>query len=143
MSMHLDHIVLWVADVERAVTFYTELLGLEPVRVQAWRAGEVSFPSARVNAHTILDFFDVTRAARIRELTGAGPQAGGAPLNHLCLALPAAAYRALLERVRAAGVATRPGGTQTYGARGAAPEATYIVDPDGNIIEVRFYAEEA
>ena len=34
----LDHIVLNVADVERSLTFYLDELGLEPVRVEEWRA---------------------------------------------------------------------------------------------------------
>ena len=35
----LDHIVLRVTDMERSVRWYTELLGLEPVRLQEWRDG--------------------------------------------------------------------------------------------------------
>lgn len=33
-----DHLVLNVQDVERALDFYTGPLGLEPVRVEEWRA---------------------------------------------------------------------------------------------------------
>ena len=53
----LDHIVLRVSDVERALAFYTDVLGLTPERVEKWRAGDVRFPSARLNADTIIDFF--------------------------------------------------------------------------------------
>ncbi|MDT0428213.1 VOC family protein [Streptomyces salyersiae] len=40
-----DHLVLNVYDVERALEFHCGPLGLEPVRVDQWRAGEVPFPS--------------------------------------------------------------------------------------------------
>ena len=36
----LDHIVLVSADVERTLAWYSDLLGLEPVRVEEWRRGE-------------------------------------------------------------------------------------------------------
>ena len=38
----LDHIVLRVSDVERALAFYTNVLGLTPERVEKWRAGDLS-----------------------------------------------------------------------------------------------------
>ena len=53
----LDHVVFRVADVERSLAFYVDTLGLAPVRVEEWRAGTVLFPSARVDAHTIIDIF--------------------------------------------------------------------------------------
>ena len=51
----LDHIVLRCGDIETTLAWYQQQLGLAPVRVEAWRAGEVPFPSVRVNAHTIVD----------------------------------------------------------------------------------------
>ncbi|MEE3014007.1 MAG: VOC family protein, partial [Chloroflexota bacterium] len=53
----MDHIVLRNKDVEESLRFYTEVLGLKPERVDKWRAGEIRFPSARINADTIIDFF--------------------------------------------------------------------------------------
>jgi glyoxylase I family protein len=29
--------------------------------------------------------------------------------------------------------------TQSFGARGFAPEAFYFADPDGNVLEARYY----
>jgi catechol 2,3-dioxygenase-like lactoylglutathione lyase family enzyme len=51
----MDHIVLNVSDVERSLSFYLDELGLQPVRVDEWRRKEVFFPSARVDATTIID----------------------------------------------------------------------------------------
>ena len=53
----LDHIVLNVGDIDRALNFYTEVLGLRGERVDEFRAGKVGFPSVRINAETIIDLF--------------------------------------------------------------------------------------
>ena len=59
----IDHVVFRVADVERRSRSTSATLGLEPVRVDEWRAGEVLFPSVRIDATTIIDLFP-------RELAG-------------------------------------------------------------------------
>ncbi len=53
----MDHIVLRVKDVEESMRFYSGVLGMPLERVEKWRAGEIRFPSARLNADTIIDFF--------------------------------------------------------------------------------------
>jgi catechol 2,3-dioxygenase-like lactoylglutathione lyase family enzyme len=50
----LDHIVLNVRDIERALKFYTQVLGLPGERVEEFRAGKVGFPSVRINSDTII-----------------------------------------------------------------------------------------
>ena len=50
-----DHLVLVCTDVERSLAWYLDELGLAPERVDEWRAGEVPFPSVRINADTIID----------------------------------------------------------------------------------------
>ena len=57
----LDHLVIDVADVERSLAFYVGELGLEPVRVDEWRRGEVLFPSVRVDPTTIIDLLATPR----------------------------------------------------------------------------------
>src|SRR2546427_5462202 len=51
----MDHIVLRVRDVDKSLRFYTEVLGLQPERVVQFQAGEVRFPSVRLNDDTIID----------------------------------------------------------------------------------------
>jgi len=58
----MDHIVLRNRDVETSLRFYTEVLGMQPERIDQWRAGEVRFPSARLNDDTIIDFFGSDQA---------------------------------------------------------------------------------
>lgn len=123
----LDHIVLTTPDVEGSLAFYMGLLGLEGVRVDEWRAGEVIFPSVRINAATIIDLlqappgWEAKRAAR--------------NLDHLCLVVD----RADVEAVAADpqfDVITQP--VERYGARGNG-WSVYVNDPDGNIVELRSY----
>ena len=66
-----DHLVLVCADVERTLAWYTDVLGLTPVRVEQWRQGEVPFPSVRISDATIID------------LVHGEPSDGR--LDHLCL----------------------------------------------------------
>ncbi len=49
-----DHVVVNSADVERSLAWYCDELGLEAVRVDEWRRGEVLFPSVRVSRETII-----------------------------------------------------------------------------------------
>ena len=47
-ATRLDHIVLWVSDPVAAAHFYEKAVGLEPVRLAEFAAGEAPFPSVRV-----------------------------------------------------------------------------------------------
>jgi catechol 2,3-dioxygenase-like lactoylglutathione lyase family enzyme len=117
----LDHIVVNVADVERALGFYCDELGLAPVRVDEWRRHEVPFPSARVNASTIIDLLPLPRT--------------GENIDHLCLVVEPAD----LEAVAASGrFQVVSGPIQRYGARGDGM-SLYVRDPDGNLVELRYY----
>ena len=117
----LDHIVLMVADAERALDFYCGLLGCSEVRVAEWRNGEVFFPSARVNATTIIDLFP------------------GAPdgknVDHFCLVVAETDLRALAASGRFDVVS---GPSELFGAQGPGL-GLYVRDPDGNIVELRHY----
>ncbi|MET8542848.1 VOC family protein [Kitasatospora sp. NPDC004799] len=120
-----DHLVLNVADVERSLAFYSGLLGLEPVRVDEWRAGQVSFPSVRVTADTIIDL-----TSRPRQESN---------VDHICLTVEPLDW----QEVIASGVFTVLEGPVTrFGARGNAT-SVYVRDPDGNTVELRWYPQDA
>jgi catechol 2,3-dioxygenase-like lactoylglutathione lyase family enzyme len=118
----LDHIVLNVADVERSLAFYCGELGLEPLRVEAWRRGEVFFPSARIDAATLIDLLGIERT--------------GENANHVALVV---ADGTDLEAVAESGrFEVVDGPDQRFGARGDGT-ALYVRDPDGNTVELRSY----
>lgn len=127
----LDHIVLNVADVDRSLHFYRDLLGLKPERLEEFRAGKVPFPSVRISAETIIDLFparpDAPPAEDRRE-----------NLNHLCLVTDAEDLRAVRDELAAAGFPSRDDPGVRWGARGNAL-AIYLNDPDGNTVEIRTY----
>ena len=118
----LDHIVLDTANVDDMLAFYTNVLGLEGVRVDEWRRGEVPFPSVRVDATTLIDLMSGERS--------------GVNLDHLCLVIESAD----LDQLAAGGVVDVARGPSDglFGAQGFA-RSLYIKDPDGNLIELRSY----
>lgn len=138
MSVRLDHIVLWVEDPLRSVEFYESVVGLRPVRLEEFRDGTVLFPSARVTAETIIDFMPKTMAAGSNATPGLEGSAGH-PVNHLCLAFSREDFTALRARLEERGVAVPVRMENSFGARGHAPETVYFPDPDGNVIEARYY----
>ncbi|TDC74153.1 VOC family protein, partial [Streptomyces hainanensis] len=121
----LDHLVLNTADAERALEFYCGPLGLEPLRVERWRAGEVPFPSVRVSPRTIIDLVPRSR--------------GESNVDHFCLVVAPLDWR---EVVDAGLFDVVEGPVERYGARGTGL-SLYVRDPDGNTVELRWYPDDA
>jgi catechol 2,3-dioxygenase-like lactoylglutathione lyase family enzyme len=123
----LDHVVLRCADIEASLAFYCDVLGCEPDRVEEWRRGETFFPSARIDATTLIDLFPAP--------PGWDPQAAHEPnMEHFCLVIEPADLDALAEQF--------PGSTRAdglYGAQGLA-SSLYVHDPDGNTVELRSHS---
>jgi catechol 2,3-dioxygenase-like lactoylglutathione lyase family enzyme len=119
-----DHLVLNVADVDRSLAFYCGSLGLEPVKVEEWRAGMVPFPSVRVSPTAIIDL-----VARPR---------GESNVDHFCLVVDPLDWLDVID----SGVFTvLEGPVSRSGARGDA-YSIYVQDPDENTIELRWYPED-
>ncbi|MFI7604156.1 VOC family protein [Micromonospora sp. NPDC049366] len=120
-----DHLVLNVADVERSLDFYCGRLGLTPVRVDQWRAGEAPFPSVRVSPDTIIDLVQRER--------------GESNVDHFCLVVAPLDWADVID----AGIFTvLEGPVGRFGARGSAT-SVYVRDPDGNSVELRWYPQDA
>lgn len=136
--MRLDHVVLWTRSPRASMDFYTRVVGLEPVRFAEFEAGEAPFPSVRVCADSIIDLMPAEGVSATEALTGNQGSAGH-PVNHVCLALSKAEYDALDQRLQAEGVDTGARLNRSFGARGWAPQGYYFADPDGNVIEARYY----
>jgi glyoxylase I family protein len=118
--------------------FYTKVIGLEPVRFDEFESGEAPFPSVRVCEDSIIDLMPVARATATDSQTKVGGSAGH-PVNHVCLAMSKTEYDELDHRLQAEGVDTSARLSPTYGARGWGPQAFYFSDPDGNVVEARYY----
>ncbi|MFE2039560.1 VOC family protein [Streptomyces sp. NPDC059477] len=134
----LDHVVLWVRDPIAAAGFYERTAGLEPLRLAEFAAGQVPFPSVRLNEESIIDLMPLTMAERMTMLPGAA-QSAGHPVNHVCIALPQAGFDALHTRLRDHEIPLSDLSHDSYGARGPARRSFYFRDPDGNVIEARHY----
>lgn len=136
--MRLDHVVLWTKNPARAMDFYTRVVGLAPVRYEEFQAGEAPFPSVRVSDDAIIDLLPADGAPGTEAMTKVEGSAGH-PVNHVCLAMTKDEYDELDRRLQAEGVDTSARLNHSFGARGWAPQGYYFADPDGNVIEARFY----
>jgi catechol-2,3-dioxygenase len=120
--VRLNHAVLFVADLERAATFYTTVFGME-VAAREPRANAAFLRLPRSGNHHDLGLFGVGPAA-------APKRRGGIGLYHLAWQLDtidelADARQALVE----AGAWT---GESSHGAT----KSIYGADPDGNEFEI-------
>ena len=126
----LDHIVLRVKDVEVSMQFYTETLGLKPERVDQWRAGEVRFPSARLNDDTIIDLFASDQESIGRD--------GVKNQDHFCMVIEPTDMDELKAKFEALGVGIQAGPGKRWGSHGDGI-SLYVYDPDDNVVELRHY----
>jgi catechol 2,3-dioxygenase-like lactoylglutathione lyase family enzyme len=126
----MDHIVLRVKDVEVSLRFYTELLGLKPERVEQWKAGEVRFPSARLNDDTIIDFFATDQQPIGKD--------GVRNQDHFCMVIEPTDMDDLKSRFEDLGIEIQAGPGKRWGSHGDGI-SLYIYDPDDNVVELRHY----
>ncbi|MFN2560543.1 MAG: VOC family protein [Jatrophihabitans sp.] len=120
----LDHLVLTVADIDRTIAFYTDVLGMRPVAFGAGRRA-LAFGQHKINLHEAGHEFE-PKAKR--------PTAGSADL---CL-IAAGPLGSVIERLAALGVAVEEGPVARTGALGPI-NSVYVRDPDGNLVEISTY----
>ncbi|MFG2397377.1 VOC family protein [Streptomyces lydicus] len=123
-----DHLVLKVRDIERSLAFYTGPLGLEPVRVEEWRAGAAPFPSVRISPNAIIDLI-----VRPEE------ESGDSNVDHICLVVDPLDWQEVID---SGALSVLEGPVERYGARGGA-QSIYVADPDGFTVELRWYPQDA
>lgn len=126
----MDHIVLRVRDVETSLRFYTQVLGMPAERVEQWRAGEIRFPSARLNADTIIDFFGSDQEPIGRD--------GAKNQDHFCMVIEPTDMEELKAKFEGIGVDIQAGPGKRWGSHGDGI-SLYIYDPDDNVVELRHY----
>jgi catechol 2,3-dioxygenase-like lactoylglutathione lyase family enzyme len=124
----IDHVVLRVQDLGRALGFYCDILGCSIERELKGR-GMTQLRAGR----SLIDLVEVD--SDLGRKLGAGPGAEGRNMDHLCLRVEPFDASAILTLLRNHGyqpddVATR------YGAEGNGP-SIYVTDPDGNTVELK------
>ena len=116
----LDHVVLRVADLDRAIAFYRDVLGCqEERRVE-------SIPLIQMRAGEAL--IDLTLAT-------SPPDAEAGNMDHFALRIDPFDEDALRRHLEAQGVEAGEVASR-YGAEGLGP-SLYIQDPDGNTVELK------
>jgi glyoxylase I family protein len=124
----LDHVVLRVADLERATVFYRDVLGCA---IEKWQE-ELGLLQLRAGS-ALIDL--VPLDGKLGRVGGAGPGGEGRNLDHFCVRLTHFNEAALRAHLKAHGIAIGETG-QRYGATGTGP-SIYIEDPDGNTVELK------
>jgi catechol 2,3-dioxygenase-like lactoylglutathione lyase family enzyme len=120
----LDHLVLTVRDVEATITFYSRVLGMEPITFGAGRRA-LGFGGQKLNLHPA-DAPLAPHAAR--------PTPGSADI---CLVTRTPITDVVTE-LRRAGVDIEEGPVSRTAALGPIT-SVYFRDPDANLIEVSRY----
>jgi catechol 2,3-dioxygenase-like lactoylglutathione lyase family enzyme len=127
--VHIDrivHVVLTVDDVERAIAFYVDVLGMVEVTFGSGRKA-LTFGSSKINLH---------QRGREFEPKAASPTPGSADL---CLIADDPLEEVLAE-LAANGVAVEEGPVARTGATGPIM-SVYLRDPDRNLIELSNYLD--
>ena len=116
----LDHVVLRVADLERAVRFYCGVLGCKEER----RVESISLVQLRAGA-ALIDLVPAEGA----------PEVAGGNMDHFCLRIEPFDEAGLRAHLGSHGIEVGEV-ARRYGAEGHGP-SLYIQDPDGNTVELK------
>src|SRR5262249_27396001 len=125
----LDHVVVNTQDFEQAIRFYRDVLGLELLRLEEFRAGQVGFVSARISPETIIDIPPIAARERVTP-----------NIDHYCLALDQTAIHQLHSELKGKGIRVEETVRPAWGAQGYGQQFK-LWDPDGNKIELRTYTD--
>jgi len=125
----IDHLVLRVQDLQRAVAFYRDVLGCTVARERP-TLGMVHLHAGA----SMIDLVSVDGALGSRGGPAAGPQ--GRNLEHLCLRIEPFDEAGLREHLEAHGVVVDGQVSSNLGAEGDGL-SLYLRDPDGNGVELK------
>lgn len=123
MISHFDHIVLTVADIDRAVLFYKTVLKMEPISFANGRRA-VQFGQQKIN------FQLLGQELRNHAMEGSGD---------LCL-ITNWTIADVVGHLKSCKVTILEGPVSKSGAQGPI-QSVYFNDPDNNLVEVSVYDE--
>lgn len=124
----LDHVVLRVADMERARRFYCDVLGCRVEKDQ----DALGLLQLRAGL-SLIDLVDVQ--GQLGRAGGAAPGAEGHNMDHFCVRVEPYDEQVIRAHLQRHGVHIGEAGLR-YGAEGMGP-SLYISDPDGNTVELK------
>ncbi|MEE4379469.1 MAG: VOC family protein [Candidatus Competibacteraceae bacterium] len=124
----IDHVVIRVNDLEKMITFYSEVLGCRLER----GPGEMRLAQLRAGL-SLIDLVDV-KGPLGRE-GGQAPHQEAPNMDHLCLQVNPWNPDAIQVHLKEHGVELGEI-VNRYGALGSGP-SLYIKDPEGNTIELK------
>ncbi len=117
----IDHVVLRCVDRERALAFYTGILGLSEER----RIEQIGLVQLRAG-HSMVDLVPAPEPLAEK----------GRNVDHVCLGVEAADFEGLVGYLRSRGVELIGEPSTRYGAHGMGL-SVYIRDPEGNVVELK------
>ena len=124
----LDHVVLRVADAERSIAFYRDVLGCALER----HLKEIGLVQMRAGT-ALIDLVPVD--GELGRQGGPAPETTGRNMDHFCLRVEPFDEKRIRAHLGHVGIAC--GETaRRYGAEGFGP-SIYIEDPDGNVVELK------
>jgi len=121
MISHIDHLVLTVRDIERAVVFYQTVLCMEPITFAKGRRA-LRFGNQKINLQVL--------GQETRNYAGIGS-------GDLCL-ITEWSLADVIAHLEKHEVLILEGPVQKSGAVGPI-QSVYFNDPDGNLVEVSTY----
>ena len=117
----LDHVVLRCRDQNRALDFYTRILGLREER----RIDQIGLIQLRAG-RSMIDLVPATHP-RIED---------GLNVDHVCLAIEARDLHEVVRYLREHSIEVMGEPAMRYGAHGQGL-SIYIRDPEGNVVELK------
>lgn len=127
--LRIDHIVLRVKDMERAIAFYRDVLGCAIEK----RRDDLGLVHLRAGA-SLIDL--VTPDGPLGKQGGALAGVEGRNVDHICLRIEPFDEAGIRALMAAHGVAVNGEVQNNFGAEGNGP-SIYIADPDGNTVELK------
>ena len=124
----LDHVVLRVANLDRALEFYCNAIGCTVER----RVDKIGLVQLRAGT-SLIDLVPVD--SELGRKLGHGPQDHGRNLDHFALELEDFDVAAIREYLAGYGIDIGDVADR-YGAQGTGP-SIYLQDPDGNTLELK------
>jgi glyoxylase I family protein len=130
----IDHVVIRVAELDRSLEFYCDVLGCRVDR----RDDDIGLVQLRAG-RALIDLVPVD--GRLGRKGGAAPGGDGHNMDHFCVRIEPFDGPAIQRFLESRGVEAGPIESRN-GAEGVGP-SIYIKDPDGNTVELKGPAYES